>query len=832
MGQVPELRKTVVEIEGRLHEEYVVVDGEDLPAWPEDRVLSRVGQPLPRVDARAKVTGTARFTHDIQLPGMLHARILRSPHPHARLRRIDVSGALAVPGVLAVLTHENVPELGWPGRPLFDTVLRYQGAEVAAVVAVDEAAATDALDKISVEYEPLPFVVDLEAAVEPDAPRVYPEGNVSADEASVYVRGDTDQGFAEADVVVEANFRTAAQLHNCFETHGSVCSWDGGRLTVWDSTQHVFGVRKTLAQAFGLPMHDVRVIKQFMGGGFGSKGGTGRYTVIAALLARQTGRPVKLLLDRREENLATGHRHNTLQYIKLGARSDGTLTAIYHQVFAGVGAWGWVAPVGGPARELYRCPNVKTEEYAVCLNLGPDSAFRAPGYVEGTVALEGAMDDLAVALGMDPIELRLRNYADTNQPRNLPYSGKGLREAYRIGAELMGWHLRETTGYLPRKRTILATLGGGGNHSPEGEQPPAGPGGVEDLVCWPGTQPEDLPPHRRRGLGMASQIWGGGGGPPAHAEVRVNPDATVTVATGTQDIGTGTRTVLAQVAAEELSIPVEHVRVLLGDTEAGPYGPISAGSLTVASVGPAVRAAAADARRQLVELAASLLDAKVEELILKDGRVEVAGSPERGIALRELTARLGNFMVTGHGSRGPNPEDVAVHTFGAQFAEVEVDLETGAVEVTRIVAVHDSGRIINPLTTSSQVEGGVIQGLGFALSEERAVDPQTGRVLSADLENYRIPTALDVPIIDHVMVPGADLAANNLGAKGVGEPPIIPTAAAVANAVYDALGIRPTDLPLTRPRVLAAIKRLEEAAQAVEAGAESGKEQAGEGGTR
>ncbi len=757
---MPKVIKTKTEFEGRVLEEYVVVEGEGLTAWDAQAPLKFVGKKIPRIDGPERATGKAAYTFDVQLPGMLYGKILRSPHPHARIKNINTQRAETLPGVRAVLCYKNTPKISFRRQTfIFDEIVRYVGDEVACVIADDEEIAQDALELIEVEYEILPFVLDPEEALQPNAPKLYPDGNLLGGQPEVYQRGNLEQGFAQADVVIERTFRTQCALHNCMEPHGSVALWEGDSLTVWDSTQHIFGVREGLARLLGLPLHKVRVIKKYMGGGFGSKNNLGKYTVIAALAARMTGRPVKIVLDRHEENLATGNRPASIQRLKIGAKRDGALTALELKAIIAAGAYClWPPSVGGPARELYACPNLKTEQYTVFTNTGPLSAFRAPGYVEGTFALESLMDELAKELGMDPLELRLKNYTEIDQTTGRPYSTKGLREAYERGAKLFGW---------PRRP------------EPQGQL--------------------------RRGVGMASQIWSGNGMPPAYALVKINPDGTATVITGTQDIGTGTKTVLAQIAAEELGFPIEKISVEIGDTQMGLYAPLSAGSMTVASVGPAVRMAAHEARQQLLDVAAQVLEAPRESLTITDG---LLSSPalQKPVAVHEVLKNLENFMIIGRGAREPNPEDVTVNTFGAQFAEVTVDTETGEVKVERIVAVHDSGRVINPLTLSSQIEGGIIQGLGYALFEQRVVDRNTGVVVNDNLENYKVPTALDIPEIVFEMVERPDPRANNLGAKGVGEPPIIPTAAAIANAVADALGVRIYELPLTREKILKALQ--------------------------
>jgi CO/xanthine dehydrogenase Mo-binding subunit len=760
---MPKVIKAKREFEGHWFEESVVVEGEGLSAWEGEDDLAFVGQRETRIDGAERVAGQAVFTSDIQLPGMLYGKILRSPYPHARIKRVDSRRAEKLPGVRAVLSYKNIPKIAFQGGQtlILDRTVRYVGDEIACIVADDEEICEDALELIEVEYKQLPFVLDPQEALKPDAPKVQAGGNLFKGGPDVYERGNIERGFDEADVIVEDSFKTQTALHNSMEPHGSVALWEGDHLIIWDSTQHIFGVRGAVAESLQIPLDRVRVIKKYMGGGFGSKNRAGKYTLLAALCAKMTGRPVKIMLDRHEENLTTGNRPSSTQYLKVGAKHDGTLTAIYLKVISGAGAYTvWPAAVGGPARQLYACRNVKTEQYTVFTHTGPMSAFRGPGYVEGTFALESLMEELADRLGMDPLDLRLKNYSDCDQVAGRPYSAKGLREAYEHGAERIGWRERRKG----RKGSKV------------------------------------------RGLGMASQIWGGSGGPPAYALVKIYPDGTATVISGTQDIGTGTKTVLAQIAAEELGFMIERISVEIGDTQMGPYAPISAGSMTLASVGPAVRMAAHDARQQLLDVASQALEVPRESLALRGGFLN-------GPVLKEPTAveavlsKLGNFMIIGQGGRSPNPEAVNVNTFGVQFAEVEVDAETGEVEVNKIVAVHDSGRVINPLTLSSQIEGGVLQGLGFGLFEQRTVDRMTGAVVNGDLENYKIPTHQDLPEIVCKMIDRPDSLANNLGSKGVGEPPIIPTAPAIANAVGNALGIRIRELPMTKEKILRALQR-------------------------
>jgi CO/xanthine dehydrogenase Mo-binding subunit len=680
------------------------------------------------------------------LPGMLHAAVLRSPYAHARAKRLDLGRARAAVGVLGAIGPDdcNVLERE-PG---------FHGAPVAAVAAVTPRHARDALALIDVEWEEREPLLDPEEAVR--------RGSLHEDPRR-YERGDVGAGFGEADVVVEAEYRTQTVLHNAMETHQSVCRWEGDTLEVYISTQFIWGVRDEVAEALDLPPDRVRVVCNFMGGGFGAKNGPGAQTFIAIALAGKTGRPVRCALSRREENLATGNRNSTIQRLRAGARSDGTLVALEGEFVNAVGWAGWSGPTYGPMEMLYACDNVQTLTYGAKLNLPPNAAFRAPGFVEGTFGLECLLDELAGRLELDPLELRRRNHADADLVDGRPFSSKNLLECYRRAEP--HWARRNEV----RTRS-------------EGAE--------------------------RRGTGLASQIWYGGGGPPSYAGVRVGSDGSATVLTAMQDIGTGTRTAMAQIAAEELGLPLERVRVSLGDSARGTYASVSAGSSTTPSMGPAVRAAAADAARQIIEIAAQRYHLEERSLSLKDGRVVSADGGSW--PLEEVTGLLEDAQITGKGARGPNPTGMRVLTFGIQVADVAVDVETGEVRVERIAAVHDVGRVINPLGAQSQVEGGIIQGVGHTLSEERLVDPASGTVLSQTLDAYKLPTFADVPEIVVELLDIPDEHLTNLGSKGLGEPPIVPTAAAIVNAIRDATGADVRSLPVSREEMLRALAEARE----------------------
>jgi len=738
---VARLIRTEKEVEGRYEEVWLLVEEDSLEQWPAGP-RSVVGRPAERVDGAARARGEAIFTGDVHLPGLLHTAVLRSPFARARVRRVDLAPALAAPGVRAAIG---------PGDARgFERECGYEGAAVAAVCADTFAQAQEAVALIALDWE------ELEPLLDPD--EAARTGQLLG--SRQYERGDLERGLAEADAVVEATYRTQTVLHNSMETHQSVCRWVGDTLEVHISTQYIWGVRDDVASAVGLAADKVRVVSEYSGGGFGSKNDPGEYTFAAAELARRTGRPVRCALTRREENVAAGNRNSTIQRLVAGAHADGTLTALGGEFVNAVGYSGWSSMTEGPMQMLYACANVRTHTAGAKLNLPPMKAFRAPGFVEGTFGLECLLDELAAKLDLDPLELRRRNHTDADPRDDRRYSSKHLTECYRRAEP--HWQRRHDV----RARST-------------------------DTV--------------KRGVGIASQIWFGGGGPPSYAWVRVGADARATVVTATQDIGTGTKTALAQIAAEELGFPLERVSVVLGDTARGPYSTLSAGSSTTPSMGPATRSAAADAKRQILDLAEQRYEGQMQ---IENG--ELVGADGTRRSLDELLGLLGDGQILGTGARGPNPTGLEVLTFGVQVAEVAVDVETGEVSVDRIAAIHDVGRVINPLGASSQVEGGIIQGIGHTLSEQRLDDPGSGRVLTRTLDAYKLPTIADVPEIVCELIDTPDEHLTNLGSKGLGEPPIIPVAAAIANAIRDATGADVRSLPITREEMLRALAEARE----------------------
>ena len=631
----------------------------------------------------------------------------------------------------------------------------FQGQPIAAVAADTLGQANAALRLLDVEFDVLEPMLDPEQAVAKQQLTTDPREEK---------RGDVERGFAEADVIVEATYRTQTVLHNSMETHQAVCDWEGDTLVLYISTQFIWGVREAVAERLEMPADKIRVVCEYMGGGFGSKNGPDDYTFIAAELAKRTGRPVKCALSRRQENVAAGNRNATIQKLRAGARADGTLVALEGEFIASVGWSGWLASTAGPMQMLYDCANLRTLEYGAKLNTPPMKAFRAPGFVEGTFGLECLMDELAAKLGVDPLELRRKNYAHATDTR--PYSSKNLMECYDRAEK-----------HWERRHEVRA----------------------RSDATW------------KRGVGMASQIWYGGGGPPSYAWVRLGSDGRASVITAMQDIGTGSKTAMQQIAAEELGLPIERIEIAAGDSSRGPYASISAGSSTIPSMGPAVRAAAADAARQVIEIAAQRYERAEGTLSLKGGNVVCSDGGSWPLA--DVVGLLEAAQILGKGARGPNPAGMQVLTFGVQVAEVAIDIETGEVRVERIAAIHDVGRVINPLGASSQVEGGIIQGIGHTLSEERLIDPQTGVILTQTLDAYKMPTIADVPEIISELLDIPDRHLTNLGSKGLGEPPIVPVSAAISNAIRDATGANIRSLPITREEMLRALREAEERAR-------------------
>ncbi len=729
-----------------------------------------IGKKVERVDALERLVGEAKYASDIYLPGMLYVKFLRSPHPHAKVVRIDAAGAQALPGVKAIITAADVPDYRIHGRttppavpmPVLASTARYAGDEILAVAAVDEETAEEALELIKVEYEVLPFLLDAEEAVKPQAVKIYPEGNIVLEPADTLNRGDVEEGFRQADVILEEKYKTHMLQHVTLEPRVTVTSWNGKRLTLWDSHKAPFRLRTDMARALALKVNQVRVLTPFIGGDFGDKGQLERQHVVCGLIAMKTKRPVKLEFTREENFLGTHHRYPTTWTMKYGAKKDGTLTAIHIRLYADVGAYyhqdfaynSLEVPKG-----VYRCPNVRLEGTNVFTNKPEAGQMRCVGHPAAMFAQEVHMDRLAERLGMDPLAFRLKNYArkeDGDQDRKIPFASVGLEECARKGADRIGWEAN-----------------------------------------WrkPGSSPGPV----KKGLGVAFQSCRHGLiMPPMSAIIKLDPDGTVELMSGLNDSGGWQKTTMAMIAAEEMGVPYEAVEVTTGDTDATTDAGGPGASRGTASVGLAVIAAARDAKNQLLDVAAEQLKKKKEELEIKDGQIFVQGE-NRSVPYREILSRAPSPII-GRGS-GKAPQHVAMHTFGAHFAEVAVDTRTGKIEVLRLIAAHDVGRAINRLGCENQIEGGSIMGIGYGMLERQYIDSQTGICVNPNLVDFKIPSILDAPRVEPIIVESED-PYGPFGAKGVGEPPYGVPAPAIANAIYNAVGVRFDEIPINLRSIL------------------------------
>jgi len=739
--------------------------------WGETKV---VGKPVTRIDAYDRVSGSAQYPSDVILPDMLHAAILSCPHAHAMVKKVDTSAAEKMPGVRAILKDgdvgTNVPWFAGRGgfsSRLFDAHCRYEGDEVAVVAADTIYQAWDAVRAIKVEYEVLPQVTSVEEAMKPGAPAVRDGGNVIPP-GQPYTRGDVDAGFKASDVVLELTCTTPCELHNPMELHGCVAKWDGPRLTIWESTQGVYAVQTGVARALNIPLANIRVIGHYMGGGFGAKLSPGKYSVLASVLARKTGRPVRLFLSREQVCLSMGNRPANTITLKAGAKKDGTLVALQSKVVGSGGAYsdGGTGSVDYVIRELYACPNVRCENQAIYTHAGPERPFRAPGHPQGAWALEIMLDHLAARLGIDPIALRLRNITLVSQTRNgnPKYTSTGFADCLKKGADTFGWA------------------------EARGRKPAAS--------------------HLRRGVGVAGGMWqGGGGSPPSTAIVKLFADGSANLNMGASDIGCGTKTWGAQIVAEELGVPLERISIEHADTGTTQFATPSGGSKTVPTESPAIRSAAIEVKQQLFAMAAEQLKLPAADLELRGAEVVSKTDATKKVAIGQIQAFGRRGVIVGIGYRLPNPPGSAVNPFGVQFAEVEVNTKTGEIKVLRFLAAHDSGRILNEKMCRNQVFGGVTMGIGFGLTEDRVMDDkQLGKLLTVNLHDYKMPTALDAPADKTMLfVDPQDHGFSNTGAKGIGEPATIPTAPAIANAVFHATGLRLTDAPMSPARVLRAM---------------------------
>jgi len=734
--------------------------------------MNSIGTPLDRVDGPLKVCGQARYTGDLALPRMAHAVLVTSTIASGRIVRIEAAAAERAPGVVAVISHVNAPRLPEQGKAavkppdgrvlslLQDDQVAYSNQPIAVIVAETIEQANGAAALVRVTYERATARLDFDA----ERHDAYSPGKVNGEPADTN-RGDIEGGLQSAAHRIEAAYTTPFQHHNPMEPHATLASWDGERLSIEDSTQYVAGVRRTLAKTFGISPDLVHVRSSFVGGAFGGKGSAWSHVILAAMAARQLGRPVRLVMQRPQLFGPVGGRPRTAQAIRVGADDQGRLTALEHRSTSSTSAIeDWVESCAVVTRQLYASAAVATTHRLVKLNVGTPTFQRAPGESTGMFALESAMDEIAIASGIDPMELRLRNDAQRDEQKNAPYSSKALSECYRLGAERIGWSRRSATPGTLRDGHWLVGLG-----------------------CASATRPAKRSP--------------------CAARVRITADGRALVSSSTAELGTGTYTVMAQVAADALGLPVERVRFELGDTTL-PEAPISAGSMTMESVGSAIDAACADARAKLVALAIAdpdspLHGAAADDVVIEDGWLRSkTGGGRDNVAV--LLSRQGGAPVTADGDSKPGAEDKAfsMNSFGAVFAEVHVDRDLGIIRVPRIVGRFGAGRIINAKTAHSQLLGGVVWGLGMALTEESVLDPRSGRFVNANLAEYHLMVNADIGDIDVAFVDEVDPHVNSLGAKGLGEVSMTGVAGAVANAICNATGRRIRDLPITLDKLI------------------------------
>jgi xanthine dehydrogenase YagR molybdenum-binding subunit len=693
-----------------------------MPAWPEKPTY--ISSHHTRIDGPLKVTGAAKYPSDEQPDGWLYGMILRSKWAKAKLTKINLDPALKIPGIKAVVLAPAVEQRQNSGA---DVTMRYYGDEIAGVAGTSKQACLDALKAIQVEATEMDFVVHEQEAIDPDSPKVW-EDTPNLSKASLKETGDVDKAFGECSAVVEGFYTTSIQIHNPLETHGNVVSWTDDGITCWASTQGITSVHDGLSKSLGVPASQVRVYSQFMGGGFGAKFGPGVHGIIAANLSKQAKAPVKIMLTRFDQALAAGNRPSSFQKIKLGATADGMLHAFEFDNYgtAGVGAGGSSEGGGSGvalrAPYIYKVPNTRVKQAGVNVNAGSASAFRAPSCPPSSFGIESIMDDLAVKLGIDPVEFRIKN-----DPLDI------RQKEYAIAVEKFGW---------------------------------------KEKYKKPGSSPGPI----KTGVGCAGSSWGGGG-KGTKAEAQIHPDGSVEIRCGTQDLGTGTRTYIALIAADVFGLKPEQITVRIGDTHYPPSGG-SGGSSTSPSVSPAI------------------LDTCTKALAELQQQTGVADA--RGENWSAACKKLGvnPLVVQGQWQQGLSSSN----TGGVQFAEVEVDTDTGFVKVKKVLVVQDAGLILNRLTCESQLNGGVIGGMGYALYEERVMDKNSGVMLNPNFETYKLPGLADMPEIEIVFF---DMPER--GVIGIGEPATIPTAAAIANAVANALGVRINSLPITPQRVLAAL---------------------------
>ncbi len=719
-----------------------------------------VGKPLDRVDGRLKVTGAAKYAAEFDAPKMSHAVLVLSTIAKGAITAMDTSEAEKQPGVIAVITPDNMPKVAAAQRPLFDKAIHYSGQSIAVVVAETLEEATRAADLVHVTYAEEKPAVEMEPVID----QAYQRGQPNK-------RGDFDAGLAGATHKVDHIYRTPIEHHNPMEPHATVAVWNGDMLTAYDSTQGVSGSAQSLARRFGIGADKVRVIDPFVGGGFGCKGQSWPHSSIAAMAAQVVNRPVKLALTRRQMFTSNGHRPPTRQAVILGAGDDGKLTAHQHYAINHTSRQDeFVEGTSRLATSMYSCANVNQGQKLLRLDVPGPTYARAPGESTGSFSIETAMDELAAELGVDPIELRLRNYAEKDEASNRPYSSKSLKECYRLGAEKFGWSKRNPkVGSMTEGRYLV-------------------------------------------GYGMASatypaNFW------PTSAKAVMTADGKVQVQCGTQDLGTGTYTILGQIAADAVGVKPDMVRVEIGDSWL-PNAPGSGGSNSATSAGSAVMLASQALKKQVVELYAATESSPLsghadEDVEARDGKLTSKKDPTKSVEYAEVMKKLGKTSLEGEATarpgaeRGGGPgEHYTMQGFGAQFCEVHVDPDLRMVRVARWVGAFGLGKVLNEKTLVSQLKGGVVWGIGMGLLEETIPDATHGRFVNCSLADYHVPVSADVCSIDIILVPEEDKFVSPIGAKGAGEIGITGAAAAIGNAIYHATGKRVRDLPITLNKIL------------------------------
>jgi xanthine dehydrogenase YagR molybdenum-binding subunit len=733
--------------------------------------MSAVGKPLVRADGRAKVTGQAVYSYETRVPGVAYGVLVTSGLARGRIAAIDTTAAERERGVLAILTPRNALRL--PGKPqgeppdrvvqvLQDDQILFSNQPIAIAVADTLERATHAALLVRVRAEGVAPSVRLEDELPASFPHFIIAGGRRQEPDSD--RGNIGRGLQDAELRVAGEYVVPPETHNPMEPHATVVQWTApDRVTVYDSSQWVFAVRNKIANAFAIPKENVRVVTKFVGGAFGCKGSPWSHVLIAALAAKQVGRPVKVALARPQMFGMVGGRPHTIQRVNLGATKDGRLTAVRHLSASATSKFDvFVEAAALVSRHLYACPNIETKHRIARLDIGTPTFMRAPGESSGSFALESALDELAHAAGVDPLEVRLRNYAEADPTEGKPFSSKALRECYAEGARRFGWDKRPSR---PRSQTRDGLL---------------------------------------LGMGVATATYPANF-QPANAVARLLPDGSAQVESGTIDMGTGTYTVMAQVAADALALPYDKVRFDLGDSEM-PEAPISAGSMTAASVGSAVLLTCNALRQKLVEMAVAdpsspLRGLRPEDVRVEDGRLTAQG---RSDTYADVVRRAGGKPIEVRSKAAPG-EERAKYTnlaFGAQFAEVLVDPDLGMVRVSRMVGAFAPGRVLNARTARSQLMGGMVWGIGMALHEHSVYDERIGRIMSRDLADYHVPANADVGVVEPYLIEEKNDPGNPAGVKGVGELGLCGAAAAIANAVFNATGKRIRTLPITPDKLL------------------------------